>query len=95
MKIVGNTHDGVERCQERNRTMLRLLAGGHDPNDMIRMAADAQTPLWFQADRLWWLPVMVRVTCELCPWSCLTTNNFWGEVHGSAHQLATHEGDPR
>ena len=35
MKIVGNTHDGVERCQERNRTMLRLLAGGHDPNDMI------------------------------------------------------------
>ena len=28
-------------------------------------------------------------------WSCLTTNKFWGEVHGSAHQLATHEGDPR
>ena len=51
MKIVGNTHDGVERCQERNRTMLRLLAGGHDPNDLIRMAADAQTPLWFQTDR--------------------------------------------
>ena len=22
-------------------------------------------------------------------------NKFWGEVHGSAHQLATHEGDPR
>ena len=44
MNIVGNTRAGVARCQERNRTMLRLLAGGHDPNDLIRLGPYDCTP---------------------------------------------------
>ena len=75
-------HDGAASAPEIARHL------GKAPTGIGRIIRQALT-------RPWWLPIMVRVTCELCPWSCLTTNNFWGEVHGSAHQLATHEGDPR